>query len=428
MNTVYIFVLSILLVVGCSGDQPNSILVQLEQPSQEYFLSTKSDTFLSGKEGTIIFIEEGSFVNSLGEVITDSVVVTLKELYSIADIINSNTTMRSGDQILETGGMIQLQAYANGEQLSLGHGRSLVVHFPRKIANDSMRLFYGDENEVDGSIGWGLEESSVPKKEIQIDPWYRKHKGLDDVHFTLSNGTRWYDSLRTIFNFSAQDVEYFLNKTSKIHYLLNKKGELEYEKINGSIITREMESKLEEVAKNFPKCQAYTIKGEPIDMIGHFQIWTELKAPKYMNKENYLNQIENRISNNDSTKSSISAAELQYYIFDSKKLGWMNCDQFINPNPIKTDFIVKVPKSENIFVKIIFTNYKTVMIGDEKKGKFIFENLPLDEPVKVIAIDEIDGKPMVIIDEVKISNKPHQVGKLQHATLEELKRKLDGLN
>jgi len=68
------------------------------------------------------------------------------------------------------------------------------------------------------------------------------------------------------------------------------------------------------------------------------------------------------------------------------------------------------------------------MIGDEKKGKFIFENLPLDEPVKVIAIDEIDGKPMVIIDEVKISNKPHQVGKLQHATLEELKRKLDGLN
>lgn len=428
MKSVYILVLSILVVVGCSGDQPVSIQEQLEKPSQEYFLSTKSDTMISGKEGTMIFIKEGSFVNRLGEVVTDSVVVTLKELYSIADIINSNTTMQSGDRLLETGGMIELQAYADGEQLSLGYSRSLVVHFPRKIANDSMRLFYGDENGVDGKIGWELEESSVPVIKNRIEYWYHKYDGLDTDDLFLANGRFAYDTIEDMFNFSKKEKAYFLNKTTKVKYDIKKNGDLVYDEIGGSIISKKMAEKLEKVAKSFPDCKPYTIAGEQIEMSGWFQIWSEVKAPKYMNKENYLNQIENKISNNDSTQSSISVAELQYYIFDSKKLGWMNCDQFINPNPITTDFIVKVPKSENIFVKIIFTNYKTVMIGDEKKGKFTFENLPVDEPIKVIAIDEKDGKLLIIIENTKVSEVAFKLDKLEATTLEELKKQLAKLN
>jgi hypothetical protein len=121
-------------------------------------------------------------------------------------------------------------------------------------------------------------------------------------------------------------------------------------------------------------------------------------------------------------------AELQYFIFDSKKLGWMNCDQFVNPNPIKTDFVVKVPKSDNVFVKIVFTNYKTVMIGNEKKGSFTFNNLPLEEPVKVVVIDERDGNTLLSITDTKIAKKKYKIATLQPVTLEKLKQTLKELN
>lgn len=428
MKLIVFFILSVFIFFSCASDKRVSIQEKLEKPTQEFYLSTKTDTMISGKEGTMIYIEKGSFVDAVGTAITDSVVVTLKELYSIADILQSNTTMQSGDKLLETGGMIELRAYAQGNQLSLDYNKSVVVHFPKKNQNDSMRLFYGEENGIDQKIGWELEESSVPQLNNKIHYWYRKYDNLDDDNLYLTNDRHIYDTLTELFNFSKKEKLYFLNKTVNVDYEVKKDGKLVYDKIGGSIISRELHRKLKGVAENFPRCKPYTVNGKPIDMIGHFQIWSEIVAPKYMSNKNYLSQIENKISNQDSSKSSISVAELQYYIFDSKQLGWMNCDQFINPNPIKTDFEVKVPKSDNIFVKIVFTNYNTVMIGDEKKGKFTFDNLPLDEPVKVIAIDEEDGKPLVLIKDTKVSKKAFEMRELKPVSLEELKKTLEGLN
>ena len=231
-----------------------------------------------------------------------------------------------------------------------------------------------------------------------------------------------------MFNFSEEEIQYFLNKTSKVHYHVSKKGELKYDKINGSIIRKSTKNKLQKIAKNFPNVKPYTINNQPLIMPGWFQIWSAVVEPKYMNNYNYLKQLENKITNSDSKKSNISVAELQYYIFDSKKLGWMNCDQFVNPNPIQTDFRVKVPKSDNIFVKIVFTNYKTVMIGDEKKGSFTFNDLPLDEPVKVIVIDEKDGNTLLSITNTTISKKKYEVETLETVSLSQLQEMLQELN
>lgn len=88
--------------------------------------------------------------------------------------------------------------------------------------------------------------------------------------------------------------------------------------------------------------------------------------------------IESMLLENISTRTSYKLLEI----------GRMNCDRFINSSSEKIDFEVLVPKSKNIFVKLVFTDYKTVMTGDEKNGKFMFKNIPENEKVKIIAIDE----------------------------------------
>tara|TARA_B110000211_G_scaffold233035_1_gene298171 strand:+ start:1040 stop:2368 length:1329 start_codon:yes stop_codon:yes gene_type:complete len=442
MKSIYLFLFSALIFISCSTDIQPSVLEKASTPAQEFFIDSNSDTLLYGKEGTVVFIEKGSLVNYYGETVTDSVVVTLKELYKTSDMLTSDVTMRSGNKILETGGMIELQAYSKGEQLEVDYDKSIVVHFPKQSQTDSMRLFYGSGKSHGGGdsveeyvevikndmITWSLEESSVPKIENRIQYWYTDFDDLDDSSLYLSDGRSAYDTIKELFNFSQKEKEYFLNKTSKVQYDIDKEGKLHYDEVDGSVITKKMERKLANVVKLFPLCKPYTVKGELVDMPGHFQIWSEIKPAKFLSNNGYLKQIEKKMSSSDTSKSAISVAELQYYIFDSKQLGWMNCDQFINPNPIKEDFVVSVPKSENIFVKIIFKNYKTIMIGDEEKGKFTFKDLPIDEPVKVVVIDEKDGKPLLKITDTKTSGTAFKIETLDPVSLSELQEKLKELD
>ena len=174
--------------------------------------------------------------------------------------------------------------------------------------------------------------------------------------------------------------------------------------------------------KSFPNCKPYTREGDPIDMRGWFKIWTKVIPPKYKSKGGYINAIESKLVE-DSSKG-LEIAELQYYIFDSRKLGWMNCDRFINPSSERINYIVKVPKSKNVFTKLIFTEYNTVMTGNEKRGKFIFEDLPINESVKIVVLDEKRGKPLMKIVDSKITKEPLEVKNLTEYTLEELKEKL----
>lgn len=435
MKQVYLIIFSLLIVFSCSNEWEMSIQGKLKVPSQEYYINPNADTLLYGKEGTMIYIEKGSFFFYHGEEIPDSVTITLKELYKTSDIIRSNVTMRSGDKMLETGGMIELRAFSKGYDLTLKENKSIVLHFPRKSQTDSMRLFYGDAeyaldegyNAGQGKVSWKLEENSVPKTKNKIVSWYTEYPNLDNSDLLLHNNRHVYDTLPDLFNFSKEEIQYFLNKTSKVHYKIDKKGKLNYENIDGSLISKKMENRLAKVAKKFPLCLPYTVDGEPIDMPGWFQIWSEITPPEYRSNKGYLNQIERQLSS-DSTKSSLSIAELQYYIFDSKQLGWINCDQFIDPNPNKANFVVSVPESENIFVKIIFKNYKTVMIGNEEKGSFVFENLPINEPVKVVAIDEENGKPLLLIEDTKTSEKTFIIDKLNTVELKKLKEEIENLN
>ena len=163
MRFIY-YCLFCLFIISCNTDKTITVRDKLQREDQSFFINTSSDTIITGKEGTKVFIEKGSFRNASGDIITDSVIITMQEFYKNSDIIASNLNMRSGDKLLETAGMIELRAYADGNQLSLRNGKSMVVHFPKKEAkNDSMRLFYGqgsysgegeDDIVANGKINW----------------------------------------------------------------------------------------------------------------------------------------------------------------------------------------------------------------------------------------------------------------------------------
>lgn len=425
MKKIAFYALILICVLGCSSNKVESLSKKLDKNANRFLIDNSSDTLIVGSEGTMLFIAKNSFVNSSGSIVQDSISIELKELYKIEDIIAQNISMEAGDRILETGGMINLKAYSAGSELSLANAKEVVVHFPKNGNTKEMNLFYG-EKDTNQVIKWEIEEASTYRLLENIHPWFTKYEGLDDENLTLDNNEPWWIVLPRLFNLTEEEKTLLLNKTVDLNYKVDRNGNLIFENTTGSKISRNLRIRLEGVAKNFPKCKPYTVNGKPIDMPGFFKVYARVIEPKHVNRMDYLEAIERKIGNGSSR--SLDIAELQYYIFDSKKLGWMNCDRFINATKEKVNFTVRVPKSNNVFAKIVFSNYKTVMTGDEGNNKFVFNNLPLGEPLKIIVLDQQNGSPLLKIVDTIVQREPIRVDGLQEYTLTDLKVKLKELN
>lgn len=429
MNKIILLLIVLISFFSCKQDEPKEVIPfeSFDKPIESFIINNERDTIIEGKEGTLVFVEKKSFIDRNGNPI-DSVELKLEEAYSVEDILFQNLSTRTGDKLLETGGMINLKAYSGKEQLNLESGKSVVVHFPKKETDKEMNLFYGKE-KYNGDVEWELEEASTSEYTLRdsIVPWLTKYNNLDNEHLYLDSGNIWFRELPKIFNLKERDKKELINNAVDLHYVVNTNGQLIYKRTAGSRVSNRLTNKLEKVVLSFPKCKPYTVNGVPIDMPGWFRIWTKVIPPKYQTNKSYLNSIEEKMTKKGSTKG-LKLAELQYYIFDSKKLGWMNCDLFIEQGKEVIDYLVKVPESKNVFTKIIFKNYNSVMTGDQEKNIFKFETFPLDEPIKVVVIDEKRGKPYLEIIDTIVTSNILEVNELSQYTLDEMKDKLKELD
>ncbi len=107
--------------------------------------------YVTGEQGTIIDIR-GALVDRNGEKVTGPIKVELVEIYSASDmILNRKQTLaetETGQAILESGGEVYVQAYQNGEQLTLGDDGEFHLMMPTDNTTTSpegMELFYGEE-------------------------------------------------------------------------------------------------------------------------------------------------------------------------------------------------------------------------------------------------------------------------------------------
>ncbi len=112
---------------------------------QIFRISAEADTILACAEGTRIDVPPGSFVDSTtGQPATGEVEIRVQEYLSMSDIVFNNLATTSGEALLETAGMLNLQASADGRPLALRPGATLGLAFPREgAAKPGMQLFTG---------------------------------------------------------------------------------------------------------------------------------------------------------------------------------------------------------------------------------------------------------------------------------------------
>ena len=179
-------------------------LVQLIQKPNKQIqrFQNESAQTLKFKKGTNITIPAESFVFEDGTEVTGEIELHVIEAFSFTDFIEHDLHTSSKGRILETGGMVKIEATANGKTVFLKEGASLEVVYPEQEVKEDMQLFNGEASVLigdpdtpsnldtvfgpSGQIDWALSDNDIhlltdPKKiNINLEDLVKENIDLGD--------------------------------------------------------------------------------------------------------------------------------------------------------------------------------------------------------------------------------------------------------
>jgi hypothetical protein len=151
---------------------------------QTFTVKSNRDTIIRGEKGTQLHFPANAFA---GVAEGTSVEIKLKECYDYASILAENLTTKSDDKLLQTGGMIYVQATANGKELTLQ--KPMDIQFSSAESKlKGMELFSGERKmDKNGAMNWTPLRASVDGLELSSEANFdtsilKKYQNADNVY------------------------------------------------------------------------------------------------------------------------------------------------------------------------------------------------------------------------------------------------------
>lgn len=452
MNKTYWKILTIgILIIGIISCQPDRPIEKIEFPIEEFVIKSNSDTTLFGKQGTRIFIGSETFQFPDGELVTDSIKIQLKEFYKKSDIILAELSTESNGNILETGGMVNVKAFADGKEIEIRPEKRIVVHFPKeRYTYKKMNLFYADETSTDTSVlNWNVDTINLIKRTLKLGSfgwWHPSHNDSSGYDFIPKNfvdtGYYWnpLDFYVKSYDFSDKAIreiertknintypefDYWNNYGVECEMYISKDGFIKSPKIVTNLSGRTKKEILK-FLKNLPQLESGKNKyGEIIERRGLLFIVPGDVVPLYETDEEYVKSFDEKYSKFENTPiRNMDEAEINFYIFSVGKLGWINCDRFIEFEE-KVDLLVNMKESPDIKLKLVFNEIDGVLKPQFKDGKYLFKQVPIGQKATIVGIKNTDNELLAVIEEITINQSPIEDLKFSEITLGELRNKLD---
>lgn len=304
MTRHLLIITTLLLLTSCFRENcQNTEKINYLFAKQIQTFELSGNDSIVGNEGTILFINPKDLEFETGESINGKVQIELSEYYSKSDILGMNLSTLCDGQLLETAGMIEVNAFSKNQKLKLKKNATVKIKFPTNELSNDMELFNGE----------------------------------------ISNGTiNWKSNRKTQINAAGL---FFQDET--------------------------------------------------------FEAWEEAVEENY----NALN----------------------YYILESKKLGWINCDKFYKLKNI-TNINVKADTVGRPIISLVFTELNSIMSGYYNKDKFLFKNIPIGSDVNCLGMKKVNDKFYFGYQHIKIEPNMEIELKLHELTEKELKEKIQSID
>ncbi|CAG5078330.1 c-type cytochrome [Parvicella tangerina] len=165
---------------------------------QFYTVNNDEGTVLQTDAGMIIAIPDGAFLDELGNPVAGYIELEVKEALDGESIMLAGLSTKSGDDLLETGGMFYLNGRKDGKTLKMNPDQPIIVEVPTDEVKLGMELYHGVRKE-DGGLDWQdpkpIEQFLIPVDIHSLNLYPPKYEqGLASLGYG-SEGKQWKDSV-----------------------------------------------------------------------------------------------------------------------------------------------------------------------------------------------------------------------------------------
>lgn len=393
------------------------------EPKAELFrIDPKQQHLLTTENGTKIAFLDSAFLDMQGNLILDSITIRVK-VYNdpLAFLAGNFTTQTTDNQLLETGGMLDLRAFSEENELELDPGKPAVISFPVSGSKlDGMQTFYGSQTP-EGTTRWKLPETkSAAQNKFHLRV-YRFTGGLNEakvdwiIKDTDESLLDWLESQ----NIGGSELESFLSKHGnqiQTKMQVDKKGKVVLTRLNAndngaliyelqSLFDKAPELDMESMSDYFDKTEYF------ISFVGQFEESKDKIGSRVIRKYGKFKE---------EIVDGLSSTELGSYILEVNQLGRINCDKFGEKKPTG-EILVKSENPEKITkALLVFEKFRSQAEGELTATGWHFDYLPLNATARIVAFSFNGDQILMANQKVKIRNGEFNMPKFQPFTYKEL--------
>lgn len=409
------------------------------QSSQYFTLQPGQSTALTGADGTTVYIPSDVFVHEDGSAVTTEIEMEMREAYSYADMVAMGLSTHSGEQLLETGGMVYMQAKAEGKDLRIRDGGELVVSMPSDQQLPGMQLFTG-ETDANGNLtdwtptGQDFQTSKLATLRI-ADPPAMPKINMEMRFFRFDKSGEPIAPSKPFEPVypkepKRESVKYNPGFFKKLVMGKKKIQEIEEERYAKKVAQYE-----DRLAKYPEKMETYQFQLEVYQakMIAyqaerekwqaglqkqwkdHRNAWREkyeeqlaVAEAKYRRTlEAYEAYKAKKIAAYEAQVEAghIDQKSLNNYFFAVNKLGWINCDRFYNlAKSEKEQLLVKDNDEGEEMIFVLFTDINSALRTQRRadEGLYVTRMVPTGANAKVVGLKVKDGRSLLAVKDITV--------------------------
>ena len=184
-NNYALYIVLVTVMMGCSNKKVSyeqKIEAPLVGSSLAFDLyAYKQDTSIriATPKGTVIEIEPNTFAHANGSRVSNQIIIKVREMHTANDIFKSGIPMSvdaGRNDFLQSGGMLEIRAFDNNEELVIANGKSINVALAHFKPSNGYSLYHFNEHQ-----NWQVNDTFVVQKNE------RKRRGLDKIIRILKN-------------------------------------------------------------------------------------------------------------------------------------------------------------------------------------------------------------------------------------------------
>jgi len=445
-----------------------------KQKEQEFTINSSRDTIIFGEEGITVQVPANSFNTRKNGPVT----IKMKEFLKLSDMILEGLITTSNGQLIETAGMVHIEAFQNGKKLDSLPGNLLRISFPTPNDNKGFQIFNGEQKDNDSTVNWVAQgdlhlfnaESklmSATAYAFSFPKYLTKSIGENEINDELASRKQQKKNLisNTIYGKDGpREVSAFGNRKTKVYttypntvdhdglttrantaeigYLYHKL--LDKGCLPKGIITFQLSNTNK--ASNF---ELHDNKDQSTDSmflaLQHHEKWTvirdfhfsinkvnvpkkkivilDLDFKKYIDHPGFGPKIKDILAEKGMSRPDVNAATM----FKVLKMGWVNCDRFLGSNKNVKDMAVTGPKYFG--PTLVYKSIRSLLNPERvSHTEMKFKNVPREMEVALISITHEDDGIYVNRKDVYYQGEKQEMGPSRKVNVEEFKKFLDDLD